>query len=389
MAGLSSTGSRPSFPRIPDMTFFDVVTRGLQRRPVRTGLTLLGIAVGIAAVVALIGLSRGLLTSWTAGMKSRGTDIVVHNMRGSLTPKPFPASTRDRIAHLPGLAATSQGLVELMSIENAELMVVSGREWGGFTWSNLKLVSGRMPNDQMERAVVLGTTAADVLKKKLGDTVQIETEELPVVGIVEGGAFVENGSIILSLPLLQQITGNHDQISAIDVKVGPGTDDAGIRNLCEEISRLIPEAHAEPADEHLVNTEGYRVINGMSWGTSLLAVLVGVLGVTNTMLMSVFERKQEIAVLLALGWKRSRIVRMILLESAMLGLLGGIIGVALGAVGVQLMKSAPAIRGLLEPDLSFNLILMAITISVCVGILSGFYPAWRSSRLSPSLALHG
>jgi putative ABC transport system permease protein len=371
------------------MTFFNVVTRGLQRRPVRTGLTLLGIAVGIAAVVALIGLSRGLLTSWTAGMKSRGTDIVVHNMRGSLTPKPFPAATRDRIANLPGLAGTSQGLVELMSIENAELMVVSGREWGGFNWGNLKLVSGRMPTDQNERAVVLGTSAADVLKKKVGDTVQIETEELAVVGIAEGGAFVENGSVILSLPLLQQITGNHDQISAIDVRVTPGTSDAGIRKLCDEISRLIPEAHAEPASEHLVNTEGYRVINGMSWGTSLLAVLVGVLGVTNTMLMSVFERKQEIAVLLALGWRRSRIVRMILLESAMLGLLGGIVGVGLGAVGVQLMKSAPAIRGLLEPDLSLNLILMAVSISVCVGILSGFYPAWRSSRLTPSLALHG
>ena len=155
------------------------------------------------------------------------------------------------------------------------------------------------------------------------------------------------------------------------------------------MSRLIPEAHAEPAGEHLVNTEGYRVINAMSWGTSLLAVLVGVLGVTNTMLMSVFERKQEIAVLLALGWKRSRIVRMILLESAMLGLLGGIIGVGLGVIGVHLMQNAPAIHGLLEPDLSLNLTLMAIAIAVCVGVLSGFYPAWRSSRLSPSLALHG
>ncbi|PYI99704.1 MAG: ABC transporter permease, partial [Verrucomicrobia bacterium] len=112
-------------------------------------------------------------------------------------------------------------------------------------------------------------------------------------------------------------------------------------------------------------------------------------GVTNTMLMSVFERRQEIAILLALGWKRSRIVRMILLESAMLGLLGGIIGVGLGVVGVHLMQTAPAIRGLLEPDLSFNLILMAVTIAVCVGVLSGFYPAWRSSRLTPSLALHG
>jgi putative ABC transport system permease protein len=264
-------------------------------------------------------------------------------------------------------------------------MIVSGREWGCFAWENIKIVSGRMPKDQMERVVLLGTTAAEVLKKKVGDTVQIETEELTVVGIVDGGAFVENGSIILSLPLLQQITGNQDKISAIDVRVAAGTNDAEIRRLCEEMSRLIPEAHADPAGEHL----GYRVISAMSWGTSLLAILVGVLGVTNTMLMSVFERRQEIAILLALGWRRSRIVLMILWESAMLGLLGGIIGVGLGVIGVHLMQNAPAIRGLLEPDLSFNLILMAVAIAVCVGVLSGFYPAWRSSRLTPSLALHG
>src|SRR3954453_20282656 len=100
------------------MTFLNVVTRGLQRRPIRTGLTLLGISVGIAAVVALIGLSRGLLTSWTAGMKSRGTDIFVNNMRGSLVPKQFPAATRDRIASVPGVTATCTLFVDFMSIEN-------------------------------------------------------------------------------------------------------------------------------------------------------------------------------------------------------------------------------------------------------------------------------
>jgi putative ABC transport system permease protein len=243
-----------------------------------------------------------------------------------------------------------------------------------------------MPKDQNERAAVLGTSAADILKKKVGDTVQIETEELAVVGIVNGDAFVENGSLILSLPLLQQITGNQNQISAIDVRVTPGTD---MQRLCTEMNRLIPEGRADTAGEHVATGEGYRVINAMSWGTSLLAVLVGVLGVTNTMLMSVFERKQEIAVLLALGWKRSRIVRMILWESALLGFFGGIIGVLLGVVGVQLLKMAPAVRGMLEPDLRLNLMLEAVAIAVFVGILSGLYPAWRSSRVAPSLALHG
>jgi putative ABC transport system permease protein len=371
------------------MTFFAVVSRGLLRRPVRTGLTLVGIAIGIGAVVALVGLSRGLVASWSAGMKSRGTDIVVHNMRGSLTPKPFPAAVRDRIAHLPGVVATCNILIDFMSIETAEMTIVSAREWGGFSWRNLKIVSGRLPHDAGERAVVLGTTAADTLKKKPGDPIQIETEELTVVGIVDGGALVENGSVILSLPVLQEITGNEGRISAIDVRVAPGTTEEGMRKLCEEMTRLIPEARAEIAGEHIRQSQSYRIVSAMSWGTSLLAILVGVLGVTNTMLMTVFERKQEIAILLAIGWRRRRIVRMILCESAMLGFLGGVAGVGLGIAGVHVLQAAPAIRGLLEPDLNAQLILMSVAIAVIVGVISGLYPAWRSSRLAPSLALQG
>jgi len=371
------------------MTFLVVVVRGLMRRPVRTSLTLLGISVGIAAVVALVGLSRGFETSWTSGMKSRGTDIVVNNLGSSLTPKPFSAEVRDRIVGLPHVAATSAILVELMSIESSDMMVVSAREWGAFSWQNLKVVAGRLPKDATERAVVLGTTAAEVLKKKIGDTLQIETEELAVVGIVDGGAVVENGSVILSLPVLQQITGNEGQINIIDIRVTPGTSEEEMRQLCDQITRLIPEARAQIAGEHIRNSQGYRIISAMSWGTSLLAILVGVLGVMNTMLMTVFERKQEICILLALGWKRSRIVRMVLWESALLGLLGGIVGVLIGIVGVKVLKTAPAIRGLLEPDLSPGLMLISVAIAVVVGIVSGLYPAWRSSRLAPSQALNG
>jgi putative ABC transport system permease protein len=152
---------------------------------------------------------------------------------------------------------------------------------------------------------------------------------------------------------------------------------------------VIPEARAVAAGEHIRNSQAFKMINAMSWGTSLLAVLVGVLGVTNTMLMTVFERKQEICILLAIGWRRLRIIRMILAESAFLGLFGGIGGVVLGYIGVQFLEKAPAIRGLLAPDMSASLMLMAIAIAVFVGILSGFYPAWRSSRLAPSLALQG
>ena len=371
------------------MTLLTVVIRGLLRRPVRTGLTLVGISIGIAAVVALVGISRGFEKSWEAGMKTRGTDIVVNNMGSALIPKPFDAEVRDRIVGLPHIAETSTLLVELMSVEESEMMVISAREWGAFTWDHLKITSGRLPKDAAEPAVVLGETAAQMLKKKVGDTLQLEVEELTVVGIVDGGAVVENGSIILALPLLQAITGNEGRINIIDIRVETGLTEAEIEQLCNEINRVIPEARAVVAGQHIRDSQAFRVIHAMSWGTSLLAVLVGVLGVMNTMLMTVFERKQEISVLLAIGWRQSRIVRMILWESALLGLFGGIVGVLLGMVGVKLLQQTPAIRGMLEPDLSAGLMASAVVIAVIVGIISGLYPAWRSSRLSPSHALNG
>ena len=371
------------------MTFLTVVTRGLMRRPVRTGLTIVGISVGIAAVVALVGISRGFETSWQTGMKTRGTDVVISNMGSALTPKPFSDSVVGRITPIPHVAETCALLVDLMSVEKAEMMIVSARQWGGFSWKNLKVVSGRMPNDAAEKAAVLGKTAAEVLQKKVGDTLQLETEELAVVGIVDGGAVVENGSVILSLPLLQEITGNQGKINIIDLRVTPGTTKEELTQLCAQITSLVPEARAVIAGEHIRDSQAYRMISAMSWGTSLLAVLVGVLGVMNTMLMTVFERTQEICVLLAIGWKRSRIVRMVLWESALLGFLGGVGGVVIGVVGVKVLVNTPAIRGLLEPDLNPQLLASAVAIAVVVGVFSGLYPAWRSSRLTPSHALQG
>jgi putative ABC transport system permease protein len=387
MAVSSQTVNPPGPPN--KMTLFTIVTRGLIRRPVRTSLTLLGIAIGIAAVVALVGISRGFSQSWVNGMKARGTDIVVSNMASSLTPKPFDASAVSRIEHLPGIDATCPILVDLMSVETAQMMMVSGRAWGGFSWSNLKVISGRMPRDANEKAVVLGTTAADMLGKKVGDPIQLETEELTVVGIVDGNAWVENSSVILSLPVFQEISGDQGKINVIDVRVKPPASDQAVHALCQQIDQLIPEARAMPAGENIANSQAYRMVKAMSWGTSLLAVLVGVLGVMNTMMMTVFERTQEICVLLALGWRRSRIVKMVLWESALLGLLGGIIGVLLGAVGVKVLGATPAIRGLLEPDVNLNLLAISVAISIAVGVASGLYPAWRSSRLTPSRALQG
>lgn len=371
------------------MTFFTIVVRGLLRRPVRTALTLVGISIGIAAVVALVGMAWGYEKSISKQLDVIGIDLVVSNMSGGIMPKVYDEALKDKIAKLPRVAEVTSVLMQMLSVEEAPMMMISGREWGGFTWDQLKLVNGRMPRDGTERAVVLGRLAADVLKKKVGDMVQVEAVELPVVGIVDGQAVVENGAIILSLTVMQEVTENQGKVNFVDIRVTPNTTKEEVTALCDRIKVIFPEGRAMVAREVVGTSQGFRIARAMSWSTSILAIVVGILGVMNTMLMTVFERTHEIGILLAVGWKRRRVVYMVLCESALLGLLGGFTGVALGALGLKVLGATPFVRGLLEPDLSPQLMLISVAIAVGVGVVSGLYPAWRSSRLTPSLALHG
>lgn len=369
------------------MTFFTVVRRGLTRRPIRTGLTLLGIAIGIAAVVALVGMSGGYEKSIKEQLDTIGIDMIVSNMSGSVNPKTFDASIEDQISKLPKVEETTSVLMQMISVESMDLVMVSGREWGGFTWGKLKVVDGRLPTDGEEMAVVIGVTAADAMQKKVGDTLQLESDELKVVGIVSGGSVVENGAIILSLSVMQKVTLNEGKVNFVDLRFEPGITSAEVDHIAAEVKKIFPQGRALRAQDVVQSSQGFKVVRAMSWSTSLLAIIVGVFGVMNTMLMTVFERTHEIGILLAVGWKKRRVMNMVLAESALLGLLGGIVGVALGALAVKILEQAPSIRGLLEPDLSPQLMITAVGIAVVVGLISGMYPAWRSSRMSPSVAI--
>lgn len=371
------------------MTFGTIVFRGLVRRPVRTGLTVLGIALGIGAVVALVGLAAGYEKGIGGQIDAIGVDIIVSNMEGGLMPKAFDDTVPDEIAAMPGVAEVTSVLMQILSVEDAPMLMVYGREWGGFTWHNLSLVDGRFPLDESEPAVVLGTLAAGILRKKPGDPIQIEGMDFTVTGIVDGKSAIENGSVIMSLPRFQEATGYEGKVNFVDVRVPAGSPPEVVGALCEAIEARYPKLRAVRAAEVVGTSQGFRLAKAMSWSTSLLAIAVGIFGVMNTMLMAVFERTHEIGILLALGWRRRRIVGLILCESAVLGLLGGVVGIGLGAGALAIIGATPSVRGLLVPDLSLPLAAGALAMALAVGILSGLYPAWRSSRLSPGTALQG
>ncbi len=370
------------------MLFLTVVLKNLLRRPARSLLTLAGIAIGVAAVVALTSVAWGFEGSWERAYAARGTDLIVTKVTSqSPMPAPFSESKRAELLRMPHVRQVNGLLSDLVSIEESPTVLVFGWEPGGFLWEHLHLVQGRWPADEKEKTAVLGVVAADILKKGVGSTVVVETGEYTVCGIFDSGALVENGAVILTLPQLQQVTENEGKVNFFNLRLDPGTTPAELEDLRAAIRARFPGFSAFTAGEVAQNNSAIRVAKAMSWATSLLALLVGAVGVMNTVLMSVFERTHEIGVLLAIGWRRSRIVRLILYESMVLSLSGGIAGSALGFAAVKLLQWSPILRGKIEGEVSPGLFAVALSVALGLGMLGGLYPAYRGSRLPPGEAL--
>ncbi len=125
----------------------------------------------------------------------------------------------------------------------------------------------------------------------------------------------------------------------------------------------------------------------MAWVTSAMALVIGAVGMLNTMVMSVFERTNEIGILRAIGWRRWRVVRMILMESILLSLAGGVVGTAGAIVLTQVLAAQPAVAGMVDPDVAPWVIAQGFVIALCVGLLGAAYPAYRGAQLLPTEAL--
>ena len=370
------------------MTFLTVAWKNLLRRPTRTLLTLGGIGVGIAAVVALTSLARGFERVWRNAYEARGTDLVITKTTSrSPLPTPFDAQVGAVFASMPEVEAVAGLMSDLMGIEESPTMLVFGWDHPGFLWDHLKLKEGTWPQVGVPRQLVLGSLAAQTLGKKVGDTVQIEFDAFRVTGIFESPALVENGAVVMPLPEMQRVTDRAGKVNFVNLRLRPKMREAGIVAVRRRLETEFRGFHALEASEVAGRNTGVEVARGMSWATSWIALVVGAFGVANTVLMSVFERTREIGILLAIGWKRRRVMAMVLIESMALSVVGGVLGIGAGLIAVRLLEQTTMLRGKLEADLSPGLFGMALLVALGLGVTGGWYPAWRASRLQPGEAL--
>jgi putative ABC transport system permease protein len=356
-------------------------------------------AVAVVAVVSLVGLAGGLKQSMLSLYVDRGVSLIVTDAKavnpltGSL-----PAKVAIETAKLPGVAATCAGLVEFQTIDECGSDPIGVQGWpaGNYMFDELKIESGgRSLTDPKtdSKNVIIGNTLAHVKELKVGQTVTIMNEEFHIVGVFESSEEIENGMVVMFLDTAQHLFGKSGIMTGCTVKA-KDTSPAGIDAIRAEIEGPIAEKcgmngkiRAKSPNDFVQQNSQVRMVTGFAWMTSAVALIIGGIGVLNTMFMSVFERTREIGILRAIGWRPSRVMRMILLESVLLSIGGGIIGTAGGLGIIAMLSHFPAVSGVVRAAITPGIVVEGFAIAILVGVVGAAYPAYRGSRLLPTEAL--
>jgi putative ABC transport system permease protein len=212
-----------------------------------------------------------------------------------------------------------------------------------------------------------------------------------VAGIFHAGTVIEDGAMIMPLDQLQTISDTDGKVTTFHVRLRltPGGEsyDSYVKLAQGEIEAAVPGVRADPAADRAANNIFISLARSVAWGTSLIALLIGILGIANTMAMSVFERTREIGVLRALGWKRRHVILLILVEATAVGLVGGLLGIGMGWAALRLLAALPQSASVVSSYVSPFHLLAGLLIAIASGMIAGAYPAWRGARFSPVEAL--
>jgi putative ABC transport system permease protein len=370
------------------LSFTGFAWKNLWRRRLRTFLTLVGITMGIGAFVALVGFSRAFEHEWMRLYTSSGIDIAV--VQTNFLASSIDESLASKISAVPDVAQVAPMIFNLMDLTPEVNALVYGWQAGTYEFDSITILSGRRFQDGKPE-IMLGDLLASNLKKKPGDIVPIQGTDFTVVGTFHGGTALEAGAVIMPLDQMQIIAGMEGKVTAFHVKLHPvpagESYDAYVKSASTAIESALPGTRAYPAAERAANNQIVVLAHSVAWGTSAIALLIGILGIANTMAMSVFERTREIGILRALGWKGRHVILLILTEATALGFVGGIIGICVGWGALRLLSSLPQTASIVSASVAPMHLLESLVIAIASGLLAGAYPAWRGARLSPVEAL--
>jgi len=368
------------------MSFIKLMAKNPFRNRARLALSVIGIAIGIATIVALGMVTDGLKLSVEEQLKTGGADFVVVKNTTSESSSGSETINEKRVDEISKMNGVKQaaGVSTSRMIVSGDQLNLAGVNSKDLNLLGAKITQGKAFSADDKNELILGKLASDKLKKKAGDTVTLNGNKYTITGIFETGNVNLDSIGALPLKKLQKMDEEEGKVYMIYVKIKSGQDLKTISKSVEkaypgELTSLASLEDYQKADNSLKNIETATM------AISLLAIIVGGIGIINTMIMSVFERTREIGVLKSVGWKSRRILGMILGESIVLTLIAGMVGIILGFTGIEVIMKFSEI----PIPLAFTpaLALKALGIAILVGIIGGLYPAIRASRLAPTEAL--
>ena len=357
------------------MTWLGLVRKNLLRRPVRTLLTAAGVAIGVGLIVALLSIA--------AGTRQTASDLI-HVGRADFglfqsgvsdaTKSLLPVSLEAKIRREPGVADTAGIFLFVTSVNRKASSLVFGLRPGEFTMQRLTLVSGTRD----------GALVGDHFGAHLGEPLRIAGRTFRVTGMFHSGDRFEDQGVVLPMPAVQGLAKRPGEVTSIGVIAKLGQRPQAVASRLEK--RFGITAVAEPGQAVKVDTSSSLIIN-VGWVISALALIVGGIGVTNTMAMSVFERVREIGILRAVGWSSRRIASLIVSEAVGISLVALALGLGVGVLAAHLFTAQTGLSNLVSPDFTANVFIWGLAFALGVGLLGAAYPAWRALQLSPIEAL--
>lgn len=376
-----------------------VILRNMWRRKARTFLTVFGIVVGIFALTVLGGLSARL-TQQVNGAKSWYTNSISvvpsgGSLFGGAEGKYLTLKTAREIQGVPGVKDAVVGIGLFVkdsgqfSFGAPDLIIGLDLSRSEDLLKQLNVDKGRSLEPDDSKKALVGSTLADKLNAEVGSKVNLRGEEFEVVGILQPTlsapdtfAFVsyKDGLELFykSNPFIKQ---TEPIAGTIYVTWGDGTDAEALAKDIE--SQVAGIRVISPAEAEKQISQFSLIFNAILFGIAFIALIVGGLSIINTMVMSVSERTREIGLKRAIGADTGTILGEYLLESAMIGLLGGLIGMGLGLLAIILLNRATQSNNVTVFTISWLVVIGPVIFATVLGTLAGIFPALRASRLKP------
>ena len=389
----------------------------LFRRGLRSLLTILGISIGIAAVVALIALSSGMQEGIKEEFSSLGSDKLIVRATGSAfgppgtgVVVPLTIDNKEAVNDVLGVKLSLGRILRTVTVENEDSLETTFAVTVPDTDEEFELVieamqmelgRGRWSNKGSQEVVFGKGLADDLFDEELfvGDSVLINKEEFEIVGVLKStGNPQKDDSILISEESMRNLLDLDDEYDLIIVQGISEDDLPAVEERLLEVLRDERDVEEGAEDFSVESPEALlatlstilMVVQGVLVGIASIALVVGSVGIMNTMYTSVIERRREIGILRSFGVRRHTIRVMFLIESGILGFAGGLVGVLIGISAAKALEVAlaPTVgSALLQVHFSFALLIVLLLLSTVVGAVSGYYPARDASNITPLEAL--